>query len=135
MRTTHKSLIAAIAAACVLAACQTDPISGPSRIIGDPLLDMVFGPAGNAAFPVVSGQRITAAAARDTLEFAVNYLPPSSAGGTYQIVLVDTASGNMSSPTARIIRTMRSRRPVNRDSSVAIIKAEVTSLKTFCNAN
>ncbi|MHB8838849.1 MAG: carboxypeptidase-like regulatory domain-containing protein [Gemmatimonadaceae bacterium] len=131
MRASHRTLIAAAGAACVLAACQTDPISGPSKIVGDPLLDMVLGPAGNSAFPVVSGARITTAAARDTIEFTVNNLPPTGAGVTYQLALVDTATGNMTAPSARIIRTMRSRRPVNRDSSVAMIKADTATAAQF----
>jgi hypothetical protein len=131
MRTSHWTLASAVAAAFVLAACQTDPISGPSKIIGEPLLDMVLGPAGNAAFPVVTGQRITAATARDTIEFSVNYLPPTGPGGTYQVALVDTATGTITAPTARIIRTMRSRRPVNRDSSVAIVKADTANAAQF----
>ncbi len=131
MRTSHRALIAATGAAFVLAACQTDPISGPSKIVGDPLLDMVLGPAGYSAFPAVSGGRITTAAARDTIEFNVNFLPPSPAGGTYQITLVDTATGNMAAATARIIRTMRSRRPVNRDSSVAVIKVDTSTAAQF----
>lgn len=131
MRRAHLTLVAAAGAAFVLAACQTDSISGPSKIVGEPLLDMVFGPAGNAAFPTISGQRITAAAARDTIEFSVNYLPPTGTGNTYQIVLVDSATGNAASATARVIRTMRSRRPVNRDSSVAIVKADTTTGAQF----
>jgi hypothetical protein len=135
MRTSRLTFASTVAAAVVLAACQTDPISGPSRVVGEPLLDMVFGPAGNAAFPAVSGQRITAAAARDTIEFSVNYLPPTGAGGTYQIALVDTASGTITAPAARIIRTMRSRRPVNRDSSVAIVKADTATAAQFSIAD
>ncbi|HEY3286877.1 MAG TPA: hypothetical protein VGJ96_07115 [Gemmatimonadaceae bacterium] len=131
MRTSHRALAIAIGAAFVLAACQTDPISGPSRVVGEPLLDMVFGPAGNAAFPIVSGARITSASARDTIEFNVSNLPPTGAGVTYQVTLVDTASGLMAAPAARIIRTMRSRRPVNRDSSVAIVRADTAAAAQF----
>jgi hypothetical protein len=131
MRRSHLTLVAAAGAALVMVACQTDPISGPSRIIGDPLLDMVFGPAGNSVFPTLSGQRITTAAARDTIEFTVDALPPLGAGNTYQIVLVDTVSGNAISPTARLIRTVRNRRPVNRDSSVALSKTDTSSAAQF----
>ena len=135
MRISLRPLIAAAGAALVLAACQTDPISGPSKIIGEPMLDMVFGPAGNAAFPVVSARRITSAAARDTIEFTVDYLPPTGPGGPYQIVLVDTASGNMLVPLARIVRTVRGRRPVNRDSSVAITKTDTSTAAQFSVAD
>ena len=96
---------------------------------------MVFGPAGNAVFPTVSGARITTAAARDTLEFTVNALPPTGAGNTYQIVLVDTASGATTAASARIIRTVRSRRPVNRDSSVAVTKVDTATAAQFSIAD
>ena len=131
MRRSQLPLIAAAGAALVLAACQTDPISGPSKIIGEPLLDMTLGPAGNSVFPRLSGQRITAAAARDTIEFTLNALPPNGAGATYQIMLVDTASGNATAPTSRIIRTVRNRRPVNRDSSVATTKGDTSTAAQF----
>lgn len=131
MRSSHLTLASAVAAAFVLAACQTDPISGPSKIVGEPLLDMVLGPAGTSAFPTVTGQRITAATARDTIEFSVNFLPPTGPGATYQLALMDTAAGTVTAPTARIIRTMRSRRPVNRDSSVAILKVDTANSATF----
>lgn len=131
MRSSHLTLASAIGAAFVLAACQTDPISGPSKIVGEPLLDMVFGPAGNSAFPAVTGQRITAAAARDTIEFTVNFLPPTGAGNSYQIVLVDTATGNATAASSRIIRTVRSRRPVTRDSSVAVTKVDTSTAAQF----
>jgi len=131
MRSAHLTLAVAAGAALVLAACQTDSISGPSKIVGAPLLDMIFGPAGNAAFPTVSGQRITSATARDTIEFTVNNLPPTGVGNTYQIVLVDTATGNATAAISRIIRTVRSRRPVNRDSSVALTKIDTTTGATF----
>lgn len=135
MRSSHLTLAAAVGAVVVLAACQTDPISGPSRIVGEPLLDMVFGPAGNAVFPTVSGARITTAAARDTIEFSVNALPPTGAGNTYQIVLVDTATGATTAASARIIRTVRSRRPVNRDSSVAVTKVDTSTAAQFSIAD
>jgi hypothetical protein len=135
MRTSHLTLIVTVVAAFVLGACQTDPISGPSHVVGEPLLDMVFGPAGNAVFPTVSGARITTAAARDTIEFTVNALPPTGAGNTYQIVLVDTASGATTAPSARIIRTVRSRRPVNRDSSVAVTKVDTATAAQFSIAD
>ena len=135
MRRPHLPLIAAAAAALVLAACQTDPISGPSKIVGEPLLDMVLGPAGNTVFPTLSGQRITAAAARDTIEFTVNALPPTGPGNTYQIMLADSAGGNAIAAPARIIRTNRNRRPVNRDSSVAIIKADTSNAALFSVAD
>ena len=135
MRTSHLTFATAVGAAVVLGACQTDPISGPSHVVGEPLLDMVFGPAGNAVFPTVSGARITTAAARDTLEFTVNALPPTGAGNTYQIVLVDTASGATTAASARIIRTVRSRRPVNRDSSVAVTKVDTATAAQFSIAD
>ena len=135
MRRTHLPLIAAAASALVMAACQTDPISGPSKIVGAPLLDMTLGPAGNTVFPTLSGQRITAAAARDTIEFTVDALPPTGAGNTYQIVLVDSAGGNALAATARIIRTNRNRRPVNRDSSVAVVKADTSTAAQFSIAD
>ena len=34
MRTSHLTFATAVGAAFVLAACQTDPISGPSHIVG-----------------------------------------------------------------------------------------------------
>ncbi len=135
MRSSHLTLVAAAGAALVMAACQTDPISGPSKIVGAPLLDMVFGPAGNSAFPVVAGQRITAATARDTLEFTVNFLPPTGTGNSYQIALVDSATGNTSAATSRIIRTVRGRRPVNRDSSVATTKVDTATAAQFTVAD
>ncbi|MFA6168167.1 MAG: hypothetical protein WC700_16205 [Gemmatimonadaceae bacterium] len=135
MRSSHLTLIVTVGAAFVLGACQTDPISGPSHVVGEPLLDMIFGPAGNAAFPTVTGARITTAAARDTIEFTANALPPTGAGNTYQIVLVDTASGATTAATARIIRTVRSRRPVNRDSSVAVTKVDTSTAAQFSIAD
>ncbi len=135
MRSSHLTLVAAVGAAFVLAACQTDPISGPSKIVGEPMLDMVFGPAGNSAFPVISGQRITAATARDTIEFSVSSLPPTGAGVTYQIVLVDTATGTTTAPSSRIIRTVRGRRPVNRDSSVATARVDTSTAAQFSIAD
>ncbi|MDP1890612.1 MAG: hypothetical protein Q8K55_06925 [Gemmatimonadaceae bacterium] len=135
MRSSHLTLAAAVGAAFVLAACQTDPISGPSHIVGEPLLDMVFGPAGNAVFPNIVGQRITTAASRDTIEFTVNALPPTGAGNTYQVVLVDTATGATTAASARIIRTVRSRRPVNRDSSVAVTKVDTSTAAQFSIAD
>jgi hypothetical protein len=135
MRRPHLALIAATGAALVLAACQTDPISGPSKQVGAPMLDMTLGPAGNTVFPTLSGQRITAAAARDTIEFNVDALPPTGAGNTYQIMLVDSAGGTATAGTARIIRTNRNRRPVNRDSSVAIVKVDTATAAQFSVAD
>ena len=131
MRRSQLTLVAAAGAALVMAACQTDPISGPSKIIGEPLLDMTLGPAGNSVFPSFFGARITTAAARDTIEFTVRALPPTGAGATYQIMLVDTASGNATAATSRIIRTVRNRRPVNRDSSVATTKVDTSTAAQF----
>ncbi len=135
MRRTHIPLVAAAAAALVLAACQTDPISGPSTIIGAPLLDMTLGPAGNTVFPTLSSQRITSATARDTIEFTVDALPPTGAGNTYQIMLVDSATGNSIAASSRIIRTVRNRRPVNRDSSVALAKVDTSTAALFSVAD
>lgn len=135
MRRAHLTLIAAAGAALVLVACQTDPISGPSMIIGEPLLDMTLGPAGNTVFPTFTTQRITAAAARDTIEFTVDALPPTGAGNTYQVMLVDTATGNAAAATSRIIRTVRNRRPVNRDSSAAVVKADTATASQFSVAD
>lgn len=131
MTSTRLPLLAATAAALILAACQTDPISGPSKVVGEPLLDMTLGPAGNSVFPTLSGQRITAAAARDTLDFTVDALPPLGAGNAYQIMLADSAGGTAAAGTARIIRTVRSRRPVNRDSSVAVTKVDTSNAALF----
>lgn len=131
MRRSRLTLIAAAGAALVMAACQADPISGPSKVIGEPLLDMTLGPAGNSVFPSFSGARITAATARDTIEFTVNALPPNGAGATYQIMLVDTAAGTATAPSSRIIRTVRNRRPVNRDSSVATTKVDTSTAAQF----
>ena len=113
MRRAARTLLAAAGAALVLVACQSDPVSGPSRIVGEPLLDMDFGPAGNSVFPSFSAQRITAATAKDTIEFTVNALPPTGTGNTYQIVLVDTATGSVAADSLRIIREVRSRWPVD----------------------
>lgn len=135
MRRAARTLLAAAGAALVLVACQSDPVSGPSRIVGEPLLDMDFGPAGNSVFPSFSAQRITAATARDTIEFTVNALPPTGTGNTYQIVLVDTATGSVAAPTSRIIRTVRSRRPVNADSSVTLTKVDTSTAAQFSIAD
>jgi len=103
-----------------LAACQSDRTSGLSHVYGDPLLDVALGPASNAAFPTITNARITAAAARDTIEFTVNNLPPVGIANAYQIALTDSATGNTIAAFARIVRTVRSRRPVGRDSSVIV---------------
>ena len=117
--------------ALVLSACQTDSAAGPSRIVGPPVLDMTLGPATNAVFPTLSGQRITAAADRDTIEFTVDALPPTGAGATYVIMLVDTATGRAASATSRIIRSVRHRGPVNRDSSVVTTTVDTSTAAQF----
>jgi hypothetical protein len=124
-----RSRLWAIVLACAtlaLVACQSDGASGLSTVYGDPLLDMSLGPASNAAFPSITNPRITAAAARDTIEFTARNLPPVGIGNAYQIVLADSATGNAISPTSRIIRTVRSRRPVTRDSSVIVATIDTT---------
>ena len=134
MRRAHTTLLtAALAAlaALVLAGCQADPMPGPSMRIGEPVLDMALGPSANAAFPAFSGQRITEAAARDTIEFTVDALPPTGAGTTYVIMLVDTATGRAAAVTSRLIRSVRSRRPVNRDSSVTTTIVDTSSAAQF----
>ena len=118
--------IALTCAALALVACESDGTSGLSRVYGDPLLDMALGQASTAAFPSITNQRITAAAARDTIGFTVNNLPPIDITNAYQIVLADSATGSAIAPTSRIIRTVRRRRPVNRDSSVIVSTVDTT---------
>ena len=134
MRRAHSTLLTAAlaaSAALVLAACQADRIPGPSMRIGEPVFDMTLAPAGNADFPKVSSQRVTEAAARDTIEFTVDALPPTGAGTTYVIMLVDSATGRTAAVTSRLIRTVRSRRPVTRDSSVATTRVDTSSAPQF----
>jgi len=124
-----RSRLTAIVRACAtlaLVACQVDGASGLLTVYGDPLLDMSLGPASNAAFPSIANQRITAAAARDTIEFTVNNLPPVGIANAYQIALTDSATGNTVAAISRIIRTVRSRRPVTRDSSVIVATVDTT---------
>jgi len=131
MRRSSRAAAVVGGAALVLAACQADPASGPGTIVGAPMLDMALAPAGNAVFPSVSGQRITAAAARDTIEFTVNDAPPTGSGNTYQIVLVDTATGRATGTISRIIRTMRRRLTVSPDSSVLLVSADTSTGAQF----
>jgi len=135
MRRPRVRVLAVVASALILAACRADPVAGPSRFSGEPLLNMTLGPAANAVYPTLSGQRITAAPARDTIEFTVDALPPTGMSNTYQIVVADSATGRTLISPARIIRTTRTRRPVTRDSSVTVVTADTSKAVLFSIAD
>ena len=111
------------AMALLVAACERDPLSGPARIIGDVLLDITITPAATAVVP--GGTVAISGGNRDTLTVTLQNLPPLPAGTVYQVLLAadsasragaDAAVSNLRPVSGRIIRTTRSRRPVNRDS-------------------
>lgn len=125
---TRLTLLALAVTAIAAGACQKDDISGPSKQIGPPLLDVNLTPAGNAVYPSASS-RITTVAARDTVDITFGALPPTPAGGSYQVVIVDTTktTANVTPLTGRLIRSTRFRRPVNRDSSVFFAVTDTTN--------
>ena len=124
--------VSAAVALALVGACQEDNLNGPAKISGDPLLDITLSFPGNAVFP--SGSfAITAAASRDSLTVTLANLAPLPAGRVYQVLLsdsstVDSAGTNNVVPfVGRLIRTTRAKRPVNRDSAVAITTIDTTA--------
>lgn len=117
-----------------LAACESDPLSGPAKIVGDVLLDLTVTPAAVTIPPngtvAISGGTCTtgcgtATPNRDTLTVTLNNLSPLAGGMSYQVLLAadsairagsDAALPHLRPVSGRIIRTRRSGRPVNRDS-------------------
>lgn len=117
-----------------LAACENDPLSGPAKIVGDVLLDLVVTPAAVTIPPsgsvAISGGTCTtncgtATPNRDTLTVTLNNLAPLPAGWSYQVLLgadsairagVDAGLNHLRPVSGRIIRIRRAVRPVNRDS-------------------
>ena len=119
-------LLAAFTAVAAIGACNLDESGGLSRTLGDPLLDINLGPAGDAVYPRVVHQ---INATRDTLTVTLRNLGPLPAGAAYQVFLVDSTSTgtNVTPATGRLIREVRTRRPVNRDLIVTETRADTTA--------
>jgi hypothetical protein len=128
-RLSRGIVAATLAGLCALAACDEGSISGPSEVVGPPLLDLTLGPSPQFVNPTASG---TINATRDQLTINLSYLPPLPAGSVYQVFLVDSqkvegTANNLIPATGRLIRTVRTRRPVTRDSSVAVVSVDTTA--------
>jgi len=125
-----RGVVASLVGLCAMAACDNDNISGPSKVIGPPLLDLTLGPAPTFVNPTASG---TINGARDQLTLNLSYLPPLPAGSVYQVFLADSQTvdsagvNNLIPATGRLIRTVNTRRPVTRDSSVAEQSVDTTA--------
>ena len=129
-RIRARIVLAAVALAAV-AACAKEDLAGPGEVIGPPLLDIGLGPSGDARFPGGT-VAVSANAARDTLTLTLTNLPPLGAGASYQFFLADSATvdsttNNYVPVSGRIITSTRSRRPVNRDSSVFLTRVDTTA--------
>ena len=129
--------LASFAAALTLVgtvACEDDPLSGPARIVGDVLLDMIVSPAAVTVPP--GGSIAISGGNRDTLTVTLQNLSPLPAGMSYQVLLgadsaaragADAALPHLRPVSGRIIRQVRASRPVNRD-SIAVSRATDTTL-------
>lgn len=134
---SRASRVAAFVSALIIVgatACENDPLTGPTKIVGDVLLDIVVTPAATTLPPggsiAISGGTCTSGCStvppnRDTLTVTLVNLPPLPAGVSYQVLLAadsaaragsDAARPHLRPVSGRIIRTTRAGRPVNRDS-------------------
>lgn len=124
MRRIHstRGIVLATALAAIAGACTLDEATGPSRQLGDPLLDIGLGPASDGLFPTGS-YTLTSAASRDTITVRFQNLPALPAGRRYQVFLVDSVAAatspraNRKAVSGRLITTTSFSRPVTRDST------------------
>ncbi len=123
--------LAALGAALVLsaaaAACNND-INGPAKVLGDPILNLSLGPAGNAVMP---GGSYTLSANKDTLTITLTNLPPLPANSRYQVLLVDSqtvdsTTNNVRPVSGRLITQTRAKQPVTRDSAIFTTRTDTT---------
>lgn len=118
----NRGLLLAAAIAGIVSACTLEEAAGPSRQLGDPLLDIALGPASDGLFPTAN-YTLTSAASRDTLTVRIQNLPALPEGSRYQVFLVDSARGqsdgtaNRKAASGRLITRTTFSRPVTRDSS------------------
>jgi hypothetical protein len=107
-----------------ISACDDDPLSGPATLVGDVLLDLSVTPAAVTVAP--NGAVAISAGNRDTLTVTLNNLMPLPAGSSYQVLLAADSAARLGTDagvavlrpvSGRIIRQVRSYRPVNRDST------------------
>jgi hypothetical protein len=121
----------------IASACELDETAGLSRTLGDPLLDITLGPAGDAVYPTATHDVTLSAGStqRDTLTLTLRNLGPLPAGAVYQVYVVDSstvdAGGNNLTPVGgRLIRQTRIRRPIDRDNTVIEVRTDTTAAAT-----
>lgn len=115
-----------IGGAALVAGCNDGDLAGPTRIVGDPLLDIQLGPGA----PVYPGATVTTKTAGDTMFVTLTNLPPLPSDAVYQVFLVDSTAAttpNMVPVSGALVRTRTTYRPVNRDSSAVTTTTDTTA--------